>query len=170
MEPLAAQVGVEVVEGREFEFGELGHTFEPILRVILAAAVIPAPGGTSLLWAAAVAVALYALFVALLVATGRREDARVYARLVPDCLVLARGLLGDSRVPARYKAGLGLLAAYLALPFDLVPDFIPVVGYLDDALLVMLTLRWVVRGVGRTVLREHWRGTARGLELVLRLS
>jgi uncharacterized membrane protein YkvA (DUF1232 family) len=112
----------------------------------------------------------YLAFLAVLLAAGRGDDARVYVRLVPDCLVLARGLVGDPRVPARYKAALGLLVAYLAMPFDLVPDFLPVVGWLDDALLVVITLRWVTRRVGRGLLREHWRGSPRGLELVLRLA
>jgi uncharacterized membrane protein YkvA (DUF1232 family) len=112
----------------------------------------------------------YLAFVGVLLLAGRGETARVVARLVPDCLVLARGLLGDGAVPARYKVGLGLLVAYLALPFDLVPDFIPVAGWLDDALLVVLVLRWVLRGVGPERIALHWRGSARGLELVLRAA
>jgi uncharacterized membrane protein YkvA (DUF1232 family) len=113
---------------------------------------------------------LYLAFVGGLLAAGRRTDARAVARLVPDCLVLARGLLGDPAVPARYKLALGGLVAYLVLPFDLVPDFIPVVGWLDDALLVILVLRWVLRGVGLARVRAHWRGSVRGLELVLRFA
>ena len=124
----------------------------------------------SLLAGLAVVALVYLAFVAALLVAGRRTDARALVRLVPDCLVLARELLGDPEVPARYKLALGGLVAYLAMPFDVVPDFIPVVGWADDALLVVLVLRWVLRGVGVQRVQLHWRGTARGLEIVLRLA
>ena len=120
--------------------------------------------------AALVAIGLYATFLAGLALAGRGPDARALARLVPDCLVLARGLLGDREVPARCKLALAALVVYLASPIDLVPDFIPVVGLLDDAILVALTLRWIVREAGPDRVGRHWRGTARGLQLVLRLT
>jgi uncharacterized membrane protein YkvA (DUF1232 family) len=120
--------------------------------------------------AALVAIGLYVVFLAGLALAGRAPDARAFARLVPDCLVLARGLLGDPQVPARCKLALGALVVYLVSPIDLVPDFLPVVGLLDDAILVALTLRWIVRVVGADGVRRHWRGTARGLQLVLRLT
>jgi len=123
-----------------------------------------------LLVAALVAIGLYALFLGGLALAGRGSDARALARLVPDCLVLARGLLGDREVPARCKAALVGLVVYLASPIDLVPDFLPVIGVLDDAILVALTLRWIVRAAGPDLVRRHWRGTARGLQLVLRLT
>ena len=128
------------------------------------------PVNSPLLVAALVAIGLYALFVAGLALAGRGSEARVFARLVPDCLVLARGLLGDGAVPARCKLALVGLVAYLVSPIDLVPDFVPVVGMLDDAILVALTLRWIVRVAGPDRVRRHWRGTARGLQLVLRLT
>ncbi len=62
---------------------------------------------------------------------------------------------------------LGLLAAYLASPIDLVPDFIPVAGQLDDAILVALVLRGVLRAAGEEVVRGHWRGPERSLRLLL---
>ena len=124
----------------------------------------------ALLLALLILVALYALLVAALVLAGRATDARVVARLVPHCIVLGRRLLGDPRVMLRHKVALGLLVGYLAMPIDLVPDFIPVIGYLDDAALVVVVLRALVRSNGPALLREHWPGSARGLELVLRLT
>ena len=123
-----------------------------------------------LLEALAIAVALYALFLLVLVALGRREEAVAWARLVPDCLVLARRLIGDPRVPRSRKLLLGGLIAYLAMPFDLVPDFIPVAGVLDDAVLVALVLRAVVRAAGPGVLREHWPGPEPTLVVLERLA
>ena len=123
-----------------------------------------------LLVAALVAIGLYALFVAGLALAGRGPEARALARLVPDCLVLARGLLGDREVPRRCKLALVALVVYLASPIDLVPDFLPVIGVLDDAIVVALTLRWIVRVAGPERVRRHWRGSPRGLQLVLRAA
>jgi uncharacterized membrane protein YkvA (DUF1232 family) len=89
---------------------------------------------------------------------------------VPDCVVLVRGLLGDRAVPARAKAALGALALYLASPVDLVPDFIPVAGVLDDVILLALVLRLVLRTAGEATVRGHWRGPERSLGAVLALS
>lgn len=77
--------------------------------------------------------AVWAVCVALLVVFGRRSEARALARFIPDCLILFRRLLADDRIPRSRKLVLVALLAYLALPFDLVPDFIPVAGQLDDA-------------------------------------
>ena len=93
-----------------------------------------------LLVALAVSLVVYALFVALLVVAGRRDDARAFVTLIPDCIVLVGRLVRDPRVPPRRKALLFALAGYLVLPFDLVPDFIPVAGQLDDAVVVALVL------------------------------
>ena len=89
------------------------------------------------------------------------------AGFVPDCLVLFRRLLRDPRVPRRAKVALGLMVGYLAMPFDLVPDFIPVVGQLDDALLVAVAIAYVVRRAGRDVVEELWPGSERGLRVIL---
>lgn len=113
-----------------------------------------------------VTVAVNAIAVLALVAIGRRSDARALAGFIPDCLGLVKRLLRDDRVPRRRKLLLGALIAYLAMPFDLVPDFIPVAGQLDDAILVALVLRAVLRSGGEALLDEHWRGPARSLELV----
>lgn len=120
-----------------------------------------AAGALGLVWAG---------FVAVLLLAGRREDARALAGFVPDCLVLVVGLARDPRVPVGRKLLLGMLAAYLALPFDLVPDFVPVAGQLDDAVLVALVLRRLVRGGGEDLVREHWRGPELSLGLVLRAA
>ena len=73
---------------------------------------------------------------------------------VPDCIRLFKRLLGDPRVPRRAKVALGLTLAYLALPFDRIPDFISVIGQLDDALLVGAMLRYVARSAGPDVVSE----------------
>jgi uncharacterized membrane protein YkvA (DUF1232 family) len=117
-----------------------------------------------------VSATVYAGVVLALLAAGRRTDARAWAGFVGDCAVLVRRLLGDPRVPRARKALLAGLVAYLALPFDLIPDFIPVAGQLDDAILVALVLRAVLRSGGEPLLREHWPGPERSLEAVRRLA
>jgi uncharacterized membrane protein YkvA (DUF1232 family) len=117
-----------------------------------------------------VVVAVWAAFVVWLVVAGRREDARAFASFIPDCIVLVTRLTRDSRVPRRRKLLLLGLIGYLALPFDLVPDFIPVAGQLDDAIIVALVLRHVVRAGGEPLIRELWPGPDRSLDLVLRLA
>jgi uncharacterized membrane protein YkvA (DUF1232 family) len=121
-----------------------------------------------LLIVAACIVVVYAAFVVALIVAGRRRDARDLARFIPDCIVLLRRLLGDPRVPRRHKLLLGALVGYLALPIDLVPDFIPVAGQLDDALVAVLALRVVLRASGSDLLREHWPGPESSLAFVLR--
>lgn len=91
-------------------------------------------------------------------------------RLVPDIVRLLRALATDSTVPRGARRRLGLLLAYLALPFDLVPDFIPVLGYADDVIVVAIVLRSVLRRAGRAALERHWTGTAEGLALVRSMS
>jgi uncharacterized membrane protein YkvA (DUF1232 family) len=105
-----------------------------------------------------------------LVLAGRGRDAREVAAFIPDCLVLFNRLLGDRRVPRRGKLAVALLVPYLVLPFDLVPDFIPVAGQLDDAILVALVLAYIVRLAGRSVVTELWPGSERGLRAILSLA
>lgn len=105
-----------------------------------------------------------------LLAAGRREQARALAGFISDCVVLCRRLLRDPRVPRAHKLALGLLVGYLLLPFDLVPDFIPVVGQLDDAVLLALALRGIVRHAGAAVVAEHWPGPPGSLALILKLG
>ena len=112
--------------------------------------------------------ALYAGVVIALIGLGRRGDARALAGFVPDCAVLLRRLLADPRVPRQRKAVLVALLGYLAMPIDLVPDFIPVAGQLDDAIIAALALRFVLRGAGPGLVAELWPGPAASGGLVLR--
>jgi len=113
---------------------------------------------------------LWAAFVLALVVAGRRTEARALAGFVPDCVVLFRRLLGDARVPRSRKLLIAALIGYLALPFDLVPDFIPLAGQLDDAIVVALALRLALRSGGPELLREHWPGPEASLRLLTRLA
>lgn len=91
-------------------------------------------------------------------------------RLLPDVLRLVSRLARDPDVPRGVRVRLWLLLGYLALPIDLVPDFIPVLGYTDDAIVVAFVLRSVVRRCGANLLATHWPGTAEGLVVVHRLA
>jgi uncharacterized membrane protein YkvA (DUF1232 family) len=62
------------------------------------------------------------------------------------------------------------MTGYLAMPLDLVPDFIPVAGQLDDAIIVALVLRAVLRAGGPELLREHWPGPDASLNALVRLA
>ena len=117
-----------------------------------------------------VTLAVYAALLVALLLAGRRVDARALATIIPDCLMLLRALLRDPRVPRRRKLLLAALLAYLAMPIDLVPDFIPIAGQLDDAIVVALVLRAVLRSAGPELLCEHWRGPQRSLDVLLRLA
>ena len=117
-----------------------------------------------------IAVGGYLVGVASLIAAGRREDARALAGFIPDCAILVSRLARDRRVSRPRRAGLWLVLAYLAFPLDLVPDFLPGVGQLDDAVLVGLALRLLVRGGGRDLVREAWPGPEASLTLVLRAA
>ena len=92
------------------------------------------------------------------------------ARLLPDVLRLVRRLNADRSLPFGVRLRLWLLIGYLLLPFDLVPDFVPVLGYADDVVAVLLVLRSVVRRAGHEVLARHWPGTDDGLAVVYRLA
>jgi uncharacterized membrane protein YkvA (DUF1232 family) len=128
---------------------------------------------SSLAWILLVAACVllaYAAFVVAMIVAGRGAVVRDVARFIPDCVALVRDLLRDPRVPRRHKRLLGVLIGYLALPFDLVPDFIPVAGQLDDAIIVALALRTVLRSGGPDLLRQHWPGPASSLAVVLRFA
>src|SRR4051795_12276299 len=111
-----------------------------------------------------------AAVVLVLVAAGRRGDARALAGFIPDCIVLVKRLLRDPRGPRRRMLLLGLLFASLALPIDLVPDFIPIAGQLDDAIIVALVLRAILRSGGDELLRQHWPGPQRSLNVIRTLA
>lgn len=130
-------------------------------------------------WQVAIGVAgglllIWLLLVGALYLIGRREgDAatlRQVLRLVPDVVRLLRRLAADPGLPRGVRLRLLLLIGYLLLPIDLVPDFVPVVGYADDAIIVALALRSVVRVAGPEALDRHWPGTPEGLAAVRRLA
>jgi uncharacterized membrane protein YkvA (DUF1232 family) len=89
---------------------------------------------------------------------------------VPDCAVLFQRLLRDKRVPRSAKALLAVVVPYLLSPIDLIPDFIPVLGQLDDALIIAAVFGYVARRAGRNVIEELWPGSERGLRVVLSLA
>jgi uncharacterized membrane protein YkvA (DUF1232 family) len=120
--------------------------------------------------AVAVIAAAYAVFVIALVIAGRRSAARALGGFIPDCVVLLRRLLADERIPRKRKFVLLALAGYLAMPIDLVPDFIPVAGQLDDVIVAALALRYALRSGGPSLIREHWRGPDASLNVVLRVA
>jgi uncharacterized membrane protein YkvA (DUF1232 family) len=122
-----------------------------------------------LLYALVGVAVMYALIVLAFFITGRREDARAIGGFVPDCVVLFSRLIRDKRLPRRFKFLVGGLIPYLAMPFDLVPDFIPVAGQLDDAVIVAFVLRRVARK-NPELIREHWPGPPSSLALILRLA
>jgi uncharacterized membrane protein YkvA (DUF1232 family) len=111
--------------------------------------------------AAAGFLAVYAAVMVVIVVGARQWDVRMIARLVPYCAVLFKRLMADARVSRRWKAACAFALLYLAVPFDLVPDFIPVAGQLDDAILVALVLRGLLRSAGPKLLHRHWPGPAR---------
>ncbi len=111
-----------------------------------------------------------ALLVFLLTRAPGRAAASEGLRLLPDAVRLLRRIAGDPTLPRGVRVRLWLLLAYLATPFDLVPDFIPVVGYADDLVIVAATLRSVVRRAGRDAVRRHWPGTPEGLAAVWRVA
>ena len=125
--------------------------------------------GTLLLIAAGL-LGAYLAVIAVLVLTGRRAQARAVGGFVPDCAVLFARLARDPAVPRRRKIALIALAAYLASPIDLVPDFLPIAGQADDAVLVVLALRWILRGAGPALVERHWPGPDASLAVLLRLA
>lgn len=131
-------------------------------------------------WELGIAVAIglvlmwLALVVALWLATrkemGLREGLREGLRMLPDLVRLLRRLASDSALPRGVRIRLVAMLGYLALPIDLIPDFVPVLGYADDTIVVALALRSVVRRAGPEALTRHWSGSADGLRAVHRLA
>jgi uncharacterized membrane protein YkvA (DUF1232 family) len=117
-----------------------------------------------------IALGSYVVCVAALIAAGRREDARALAGFIPDCLVLVSRLARDGRISRPRRAILFLVLGYLALPIDLVPDFLPGIGQLDDAVILGIALRLVVHGGGTEMVREAWPGPEASLTVVLRAA
>ena len=97
----------------------------------------------------------------------RRAAWRELVRFLPDVARLLYGLARDGRVPWHAKAVAAGAVAYVASPVDLVPDFVPVAGQLDDVYVVGKALRYLFNAAGYDLLREHWRGGDDGFALLL---
>jgi uncharacterized membrane protein YkvA (DUF1232 family) len=113
--------------------------------------------------------AVWTIVVVVLVLVGRVLLARELALLLPNLIRLFGGLLRDGRVPLPAKIVVGLASIWLASPIDLIPEFIPIVGAFDDAIVAALALRFVLSTTDGSVVREHWHGDPATLERLLRL-
>ena len=117
-----------------------------------------------------VVIAIWIVVAVVLVVVGRVLLARELALLLPNLIRLFAGLLRDARVPLRAKIVLAVASVWLASPIDLIPEFIPLVGSLDDAVVAALALRFVLSTTDGAVVRENWRGDPATLERLLRLA
>jgi uncharacterized membrane protein YkvA (DUF1232 family) len=124
----------------------------------------------TVLEALVIALAIYGLVILVLFLAGRRFAAATLATLIPNLVSLFHGLLGDPRVPLGSKVLLWLGVVWIASPIDLLPEFLPVVGPLDDAVVAALVLRHLVRAAGEEVVHDHWRGDPRTLDRILRVT
>jgi uncharacterized membrane protein YkvA (DUF1232 family) len=115
-------------------------------------------------------VALWAMYVGF-VFVARPDDAslRDAVRLLPDTVRLVRRLTADRSIPRRVRWRVWLLLVCLASPVDLIPDFVPVIGFADDAIITSVVLRHVIRRAGPEKIREHWSGTPDGLAVLTRM-
>ena len=123
-----------------------------------------------LLIAGLVVVVVWLIAVVVLLFLGRKTLARELISLLPNLVRLFRGLLGDERVPRSSKALLVLGGMWLASPIDLIPEFLPGIGAIDDAVVAGLVLRHVVKRAGPDVVRDHWRGDPRTIAVLLRAA
>lgn len=126
------------------------------------ATIITIAAGLPLFW--------LALLIALAVIRPADLRATDILRLLPDTVVLLRRLAADPTLPRGVRIRMVLLLTYLILPIDLIPDFIPVLGYADDAIIVAIALRSVTRRAGPAALQTHWPGTSEGLHAVRRFA
>lgn len=120
--------------------------------------------------AVAIALVVWIGLIVVLIALGRRALAREIATLLPNLTRLFAGLMRDPRVPLRAKVVLGVTALYLAMPIDIVPDFVPIAGSLDDAIVAAFALRFVVRASSPEIVAEHWPGDPATLRRILWLA
>jgi uncharacterized membrane protein YkvA (DUF1232 family) len=118
----------------------------------------------------ALVLAWLALVITLVIARPRGGLLREAMRILPDALRLIRRLAADKTLPVGIRVRLVLLLVYLAIPFDPIPDFIPVLGYADDAIIVAAVLRSVVRRAGLDAVRAHWPGSDDGFIALTRLA
>ena len=120
--------------------------------------------------AVVVVVTLYVVAVIALIVSGRRVAAKELGLLVPNLVLLFKDLLRDPAVPRRPKIALGIGVVWLVSPIDLLPEFLPVLGPLDDAVVAALVLRYLVKRAGVYVVRSHWRGDPDTLGVILRAA
>ena len=113
---------------------------------------------------------LWAVFIAALAIWRPKVGVAEAARILPDLLRMLGAIAQDSSMPFTVRLRIWLLLFYLAIPFDLVPDVIPVIGYADDAILTVWAIRSVVRRSGQNSLERHWPGSGDGLAVVRRLA
>jgi uncharacterized membrane protein YkvA (DUF1232 family) len=175
-------LGLRIFEATGTDIADLGeeHGLQVVgkgRRIVL----VPITGGgsavTGSFWwdlligiTAALLLAWLALVVVLLITRPRGSLLREALRLLPDVLRLVRRLAADKTLPPGVRIRLSLLLAYLAIPIDPIPDFIPVLGYTDDAIIVTVVLRSVVRRAGLDAVRAHWPGTDDGFAAVVRIT
>lgn len=95
-----------------------------------------------------------------------RRLARDTVRVVPNLVKLLGRLIRDPRIPRRTKLVVGLALAYVASPIDLIPEFIPVVGFADDLMIVVFAVNHLIQVAGEDVVLEHWDGPRDLLELI----
>jgi uncharacterized membrane protein YkvA (DUF1232 family) len=113
---------------------------------------------------------VWLVVVGVLLLLGRKTLARELITLLPNLVRLFRGLLSDARVPRSSKVLLVLGALWLASPIDLIPEFLPGIGAIDDAVIAGLVLRHVVKRAGPDVVRDHWQGDPRTIGVLLRAA
>jgi uncharacterized membrane protein YkvA (DUF1232 family) len=130
---------------------------------------MPDPLGPVVATLLVLAAAWLGLVVVLWLHRPTRDQAALVARLLPDLARLSYRLVRDRRTPIRYRLALLGLAAWLISPIDLIPEFLPVIGPLDDVIVAALVLRWVGRGLGPARLTELWPGPPETLALLVRL-
>ena len=122
-------------------------------------------------WLALAAGVLTLTLLAVALSIRRSRTALLeFVKLVPPCLALLRDIMRDPQVPRRAKVAPALAIVYLMIPIDLIPDFIPGIGHLDDALIVGWAIRHVVSRAGRERVEHHWRGDPDTLARILRIA
>jgi uncharacterized membrane protein YkvA (DUF1232 family) len=112
----------------------------------------------------------WAVFIAALAIWRPKVGVAEAARILPDLLRMLGAIAQDGSMPFTVRLRIWLLLVYYAIPIDLVPDVIPVIGYADDAILTIWAIRSVVRRSGQDALERHWPGSAEGLAVVRNLA
>jgi uncharacterized membrane protein YkvA (DUF1232 family) len=124
-------------------------------------------------WILGIVVAVVAIWVVLLVLfwllRPKGATARDILGVIPDLLRLLRSLIGDGSVPADVRVVLVGLLAWIISPIDLIPEFIPGLGPLDDVIVAIVALRYVRRRVGIDELHRRWSGTTDGFDLLVKV-